>query len=106
MGERAPVSLGAARAHLRGDPIPVKSRDKVGDRDPVRVDGDSALRLRDQLGALDLRLALGAGERMPAALALAGLRVVRVDHDGPMSGRTFTDVAFHGFAPVPLRKTL
>src|SRR5262245_32755153 len=32
---------------------------------------------------------------MPTAPALAGLRIAHVDHDGPMAGRAFAEVAFH-----------
>src|SRR5262249_4319119 len=55
----------------------------------------AGLDLTQQPRALDLGLVLGAGEGMPAALALTGLRIADVDDDGPVTGRTFADVAFH-----------
>src|SRR5262245_6321928 len=37
---------------------------------------------------------------MPAAFALAGLRVARVNHDGPVTGRPFANMALH-FSLLP-----
>src|SRR6516225_6266073 len=59
-----------------------------GDSQPGRLDGGARLQLRKQPGTLDLRLALAAGETMPAALARAGPRIAYVDDDGPMSERS------------------
>ena len=63
------IVLVAARRYSSfyvGQPALKESRDC----DPRRVDSGAALRLGDQTRTLDLGLALGAGERMPAALAL------------------------------------
>jgi hypothetical protein len=49
----------------------------------------------DQLGLFNLGLTLGAFEAVPLAFALTGLRIAHVDHDCPMAGRAFADVALH-----------
>src|SRR5262249_30581477 len=72
---------------------------EFGECNARRIDSATALRLGDQTRALDLSLALCPLEGMPTALALAGLRVAHVDDDGPVTGRAFTDVAFHFFSP-------
>jgi len=70
--------------------------------DPVRIDRNVA-RVSDQLGTLDLCLALRALERMPAALALA-LRVLGVNDDSPMTGGSLANVSFHDFPSIDLRR--
>src|SRR6516165_3880808 len=77
------------------NPVPLKSIEKRCDCDPGGVDRNAALHFRYQPGAFDLGLPFGASERMPAALALAGLGITHVDDDGPVTGRAFADVAFH-----------
>jgi hypothetical protein len=67
-----------------------------------RFDGGAGLEFCQEPGALDLGLALGAGEGMPAPLALVGLRIAHVDDDGEMAGRPFADVAFHFCSPSSL----
>src|SRR5262249_11530571 len=72
------------------------------DRHARGIDAGAVLELGQQSGAFDLRLALGAGKGMPAALAPTGLRIAHVDDDGPVTGRPFADVAFHFFSPSPV----
>src|SRR5262249_42465704 len=55
----------------------------------------AVLDLGQKPGALDLGLSLGAGEGMPAALALAGLRIAHVEDDGPTAGRAFAKMPLH-----------
>src|SRR5262249_51471741 len=64
------------------------------------VQGSTVLDLGNQLRALDLRLSLGARKGMPTAFAIAGLRIARVNHDGPVTGRAFADVAPHFLPPL------
>src|SRR5215475_3812577 len=75
-------------------PIFLKTVQKLGNRDPGWIDGPTALQFHDQASTLDLRFLLGALERMPAALALAGT-VLHVDDDGPVTGRPLADMAPH-----------
>src|SRR6266481_949642 len=72
MGERVTVSLSCPGARVEGDPVPLETIEELGKRDLAWVDVRAALQLRYQAGALDLRLALGALERMPAPLAGTG----------------------------------
>jgi hypothetical protein len=64
------------------DPALEESRD----RHSGRVNAGAVLRLGQEPSALDLRLALRASERMPAALPLAGLRIAHVDDYRPLAG--------------------
>src|SRR5215831_9071427 len=59
------------------------------------VDVGAVLQLGDQAGGLDLRLSLGARKGMPTAFAIAGLRIARVNHDGPVTGRAFAKMPPH-----------
>src|SRR5262249_10700086 len=59
------------------------------------INAGAVFHFDQQPSAFDLRLALGAGKGVPAALALAGLWIAHVDDDGPMTGRAFADVASH-----------
>ena len=59
------------------------------------IDARAGLYLGKQSGALDLGLSLGARKGMPAAFALAGLRIAHVNHDGPMTRRPFAQMASH-----------
>src|SRR5262249_18845736 len=74
--------------------------EESGDR---HAGGDvgAVLQIGDQAGSLYLRLALRASEAVPAPLALTGLRIARVDDDGPVTGGAFADVALHLFSPMP-----
>src|SRR5262245_32068789 len=69
--------------------------EEAGDGLPLGLDVSAALHLGDQPRAFLLGLPLGALERVPAALALSGLRIANVDDDGPMAGGTLADMAFH-----------
>ena len=64
------------------------------------IDRIAVLRLGDQPGALDLRLALRPRKGMPAAFALT-LCVVSINDDGPMARRPFANVAFHDLLSSP-----
>src|SRR5215471_5079057 len=77
------------------NPVPLESIEKRRDCDPGGIHRNAALHFRYQAGALDLGLALGAGKGMPAALALAGLRIAHVEDDGPATARAFANMAFH-----------
>jgi hypothetical protein len=68
---------------------------KLGYRGLGRLDVIAPAGDGDKLGAFDLRLALGAGEAMPAALALTGLRIAHVNNDCPTAGRPLTDMPLH-----------
>jgi hypothetical protein len=57
-----------------------------GDRYAGRFNGGAGLKLGNQAGFLDLRLALGALEGIPALLASAAGRIGHVDDDGPVAG--------------------
>src|SRR5262249_12397889 len=65
------------------------------DRHAGGINMGAVLALGQQPGALDLGLPLGAGKGMPAALALAGLRIAHVNNDGPMSGRPLAEMPLH-----------
>src|SRR5262249_12536272 len=69
-----------------------------GDRHAGGIDRGAGLQLGDEAGALGLRLARGADEAVPAALALAG-GVLRVDDDRPMSRRTLPGMALTTHPP-------
>src|SRR5262249_36652562 len=64
----------------------------------LRGSGRTAARFRDQLGTASLRFALGALEREPSPLAVAG-NIARVDYDRPMAGASLADMSLHGFSP-------
>jgi hypothetical protein len=98
MREGVPVAFGGSGTRIDRNPIALEAVEEVGDRDPARIDGTAALHFRNQPSAFNLRLPLSTGERMPAALALAGC-VLRVNHDCPTTGRAFADVAFHFDSP-------
>jgi hypothetical protein len=68
------------------NPVPLESIEKRRDCDPGGIDRNAALHFRYQPGALDLGLAFGAGEGMPAAPTFAGDRIAHVDNDGPVTG--------------------
>src|SRR5262249_1437684 len=89
------IALSTARGDVRGKPISLEPIEELPDRDPARLDRTTVLQFGDQPRAFDLRLPLRSFEAVPAALALAGLRVAHVDDDGPMTGRAFADVAPH-----------
>src|SRR5215831_2980054 len=95
------IALGTARGDVRGKPISLEPIEELPDRDPARLDRTTVLQFGDQPRAFDLRLPLRSLEAVPAALALAGLRVAHVDDDGPMTGRAFADVPPH-FESSPL----
>src|SRR5262249_18950102 len=78
-------ALGTARAHVAGDPVALEAIEELLNRDLVRLDRTVALRLGDQARGLDLRLPLGADKGMPATLALAGLRIARIEDDRPVA---------------------
>jgi hypothetical protein len=85
------------------NPIALKAIKKFADRDAQWIDAAGILHFRYQAGALDLRLALVAGESMPTPLALPCLRVAHVDDDGPMTGRAFAQMALHfDFSLLPV----
>jgi hypothetical protein len=64
------------------------SVEEGGDRHAGRFDAGAVLHLGQQTGALNLRLALGSLEGVPALLTLVG-GVAPVNDDGPMAGRAF-----------------
>src|SRR5262249_8335895 len=102
MAQGAPISSSTVSGYMDCNPVPLKSIEKRCDCDPGGVDRNAALHFRYQAGAFDLGLPLGAGEGMPAALALTGLRIAHVDDDGPVTGRPFADMALHFFSPSSL----
>ena len=86
MAERITISLGSPGAGVQGNPVPLEPVKKPRNRNLGRFWGKAALRLRYQAGTLDLCLSFGAGEAVPAPLALARDRIPHVDNDGPMAG--------------------
>jgi hypothetical protein len=62
----------------------------------------AAAHLGDKARALCLRLAFGAFEGVPLALARAGSGVAKIEDDGPMARRALANVALHCF-PLRLR---
>jgi hypothetical protein len=67
------------------DPALEEGRDRLASG----VDQGAFLGFEDQAGALDLSLPLRAHEVVPAAFALAGLRIMDVENDGPVPRGTF-----------------
>src|SRR5262249_7222552 len=59
------------------------------------IDARAVLYLGKQSGALNLSLTLRSRETVPAAFALAKLRVAHVDDDGPVTGRPFAKMPPH-----------
>jgi hypothetical protein len=90
MREGTSVALGGPGTGMDRNPVALKSVEEFGNRDSGWIDHSAALHFRYQASALDLRLALVAGEGMPTALALARFQIAHVDDDGPMTGRAFT----------------
>src|SRR5262249_25975687 len=95
------IALSTARGDVRGKPISLEPIEELPDRDPARLDRTTVLQFGDQPRAFDLRLPLRSLEAVPAALALAGLRVAHVDDDGPMTGRPCAKIPPH-FESSPL----
>ena len=60
---------------MQARPIALEPVEILRECDPGWIDRGTAL-----------RLALRAGEGMPSALSLAGLRIAHIDYDGPMAG--------------------
>src|SRR5512133_3838338 len=81
---------------MGGDPICLEPVEKFRERDSARIDRPTLLHLRDQSGTFDLCLPLRSLEGMPAALTLTSLWIARVEDDGPMTGASLADMAFHG----------
>src|SRR6516225_9693932 len=92
------IALSGARCGVEGYPISLEAVQELGNADSRRIDRIAALHFRNQAGAFDLGLPLGALERVPPSLALSG-RVVCVEDDRIMTGRPFADVSFHLSSP-------
>src|SRR5262249_46776373 len=97
IGEAELITLGARWRRVERNPVALEPIQEFGQCDPRRIDGRPRLDLSDQPSAFDLCLAFRPPERMPTALA-PGLRIARVNDDGPMTGRPLADVAFHFFS--------
>src|SRR5215510_4497484 len=69
-----------------GLPLGYAAAHEVSHCDLGRLDGGSAVDRGDEPGALNLRLAFGAGEGVPAPFALAGCRIAYINDDGPVAG--------------------
>src|SRR5262249_2244264 len=98
MAKCAVIAAGTMRGYMDGNPIGLEAVQAFGNRDSRRIDRPTALHLRNQASTFDLCLPLGAGEAMPAALTPAVL--LRINDDGPMAGRPFSDMALHLSSPV------
>src|SRR5262249_51186996 len=88
------ITASTGGGDMERSPIFLKTVQKLGNRDPGWIDGPTALQFHDQASTLDLRLFLGALERVPAAFAPAG-GVQRINDDGPVTGRPFAKMSFH-----------
>src|SRR5262245_52513112 len=94
--DKVPIALRRPwRDFPHGLPLAQPSRHEVRHCHLGWLYGGCIIDRGDELGALDLCLALAALALMPAGRALAGLRIAHVDDDGPMTRRAFADVAFH-----------
>jgi hypothetical protein len=89
------IALSTARGDVRGKPISLESIEELPNRDPARLDRTTVLQFGDQPRAFDRRLPLRSLEAVPAALALAGLRITHVDDDGPVAGRPLAKMPPH-----------
>ena len=76
------VPLVRARGDLRRHVLDPAIQE-AGERRFVRLDVGARRHLRDEAGALLLRLTLGPFEAVPLATALPRLRVRHVEDDGP-----------------------
>src|SRR5436305_12516586 len=65
-----------------------------------RLDILAGTHIRDQAGAFDLRLSLGALKAVPLAFPLTGSRIALVQNNRPMARATFADMALHSFHPT------
>src|SRR5262249_37029713 len=96
MLQKLPLALCRARGDAGGGlPLVDARAHEIDHRGLARFDVVAFASSGDQLGTFDLCLALRAGEAMPFAPALPGLRIAHVDDDGPMTGRALADVALH-----------
>jgi hypothetical protein len=85
-----PIALRRARGDVAGGlPLVDACAHKIGDHCLTRLNVIAFAGSGDKLGAFDLRLALGAGQAMPAPFALSGFGIAHVDDDGPVTGRPF-----------------
>src|SRR5262245_61077058 len=91
-----PVTLGGASRNVLGSfPLINAGSHEIGHRDLRALDVAALAERRNQFGLLNLSLALGALEAVPAALALAGCRIAHVDDDRPVAGRSLTKMSPH-----------
>ena len=96
MFEQLPLAFRRARGNLAGGlPLVDAHAHEIGHRSLARLDVVALAGSSDKLGAFNLRLPLRTFEAVPFALALAALRVARLDDDGPMTGRAFAKVPSH-----------
>src|SRR5262249_50648003 len=93
--ESITVALTAVRANVGGNPVAIKPIKKFRDGDLVWINRGAALQLRNQARTFNLRLTLRSLETVPAALALAGHRIVVIDHDCPMARAALANMASH-----------
>jgi hypothetical protein len=91
-----PITLGGASRNVLGSfPLIDARPHELGHRDLGALDVATPAEIGDQLGLLDLGLALGALETVPLALSLAGGWVAHINNDRPVAGRSLSDVALH-----------
>ena len=100
LGDKLAVALVCPGSHLSPHVIQ-PAREEGADCLPGWIDRAAALQFGDQTRSRDLRLPLRSGEGMPTASALAGLRITDIEDDGPMAGRAFAQMSFHGVFSLP-----
>ena len=71
---------------MKSGPIAIKAIEKFHNGNLVWIDGDAALQLGNQLRAPDLRFTFRAPKAVPAALTLAGHRIIVIKNDRPTAG--------------------
>src|SRR5262245_46806708 len=80
---------------MESGPIAIEAIKKIHHGDLVRLDRGAASPLGAHPCSPYLRLPRSTGERMPAALTLAGHGIMVIKDDCPTAGRALTKMAFH-----------
>src|SRR6516162_3315278 len=100
--ESKPVAPPRLSAQVGSRPVTIKPGQKRCSCKPAWLDRAALLCRCDQLGAPHLCQSFGALEAVPAALALAGVRIALIDNDRPVVS-ALSDMTSH-FLPLLLSK--